>query len=323
MYVPTAPVIAAAFELGEPVGALELVRRGGCDTWRLETDAGRFFVKGYLPGSAGQFTPGGLLDQLAVAMDFEQRARTAGVDLPEPVVPVEPVVGWATRIEDRLFRVDRWIESRPLDADDDISEWLGRTMAQVHQLQPLGRAGLPDWWRTALRPQADWEEWFTEADRIGKAWASLAWERLPDITAVTARISAACEDAPDCVMTHGDFKTHNLVMTPDGPVLVDWDSVRVDSAALEAGRVAHIFADGSADGIERVLAAYTDAGGDIDWAGPNLFLSVARKHLHGLFDHVQVALDRMPMPRWMSNPDQNVAELLATLPRREDSDAGS
>ncbi|MFI6676271.1 phosphotransferase enzyme family protein [Kribbella sp. NPDC050470] len=319
MYVPTAPMIAAAFELGEAVGELDLVRRGDTDTWRLETATGEYFVKGYWPDTGGQFTSGGLLDQLTMAMDFEQRAHSAGIDLAEPVAPVDPVAGWVTRVEDRLFRVYRWIASRPLSADDDISEWLGRTMAQVHQLQPLGRAGLPEWWRTALKPQADWEQWFTEADRLGKTWAPLAWERLPDITAVTARITAACDDAPDCVMTHGDFKTHNLLMTPNGPVLIDWDSVRVDSAALEAGRVAHIFAAGAPEGIQRVLTAYTEAGGDVSWAGDDLFLSVARKDLHSLFEHVQVALGIMSAPRWMTDPDQMITDLL----RQEGSAAGS
>jgi hypothetical protein len=106
-----------------------------------------------------------LVDQLRVAMAFEARALAAGVDMAEPVAPVEPVVGWATRIGDRLFRVSQWIESRGLEPGDDIAEWLGPTMAQVHQLQPVASAGLPDWWRTALRSRADWEEWFPDGIR--------------------------------------------------------------------------------------------------------------------------------------------------------------
>lgn len=316
MYVPTAQVIAAAFDLGSPVGGLVFVRRGDTDTWRLATSSGRYFVKGYWSDTGGQFTEGGLLDQLTVAMGFEQRAASAGIDLAEPVPPVEPVIGWVTRIEDRLFRVYRWIEHRPLQPDDDIADWLGGTMARVHQLQPLGRAGLPDWWRTALKPRSDWEEWFTEADRLGKTWSSLGWDCLPEIVELTARIASACSEAPDCVMTHGDFKTHNLLMTPNGPVLIDWDSVRSDSAALEAGRVAHIFAGGSPETIQRILTAYAAAGGDTTWAGPDLFLSVARKHLHGLYEHLLVALNRVPAPRWMTDPDQAATDLLRLLPGR-------
>jgi hypothetical protein len=313
VYTPTADVIGAAFDLGEPIGGLVLVRRGDTDTWRLETTSGSYFVKGYWSSTGGQFVPGGLLGQLAVAMSFEERALAAGIDLAEPVLPVDPVIGWVTRIEGRVFRVHQWIEHRALLPEDDIAEWLGRTMARVHRLQPLDRGGLPDWWRTALRPRAAWEEWFTEAHERGKAWSELGWDRLPEIVELTARISSMCEVAGDTVMTHGDFKTHNLLMTSRGPVLIDWDSVRIDSAALETGRVAHIFGGGELEPIRRILTAYVEAGGDLTWTGPDLFLGVARKHLHSLFEHVVVALGRMPAPRWMTDPDPTITDVLAGL----------
>ena len=309
MYTPTADVIAAAFDLGTPDGELVFVRRGDTDTWRLETESGSYFVKGYWPETGGQFTSGGLLDQLAVAMPFEERALAGGIDMAEPVPPVDPVLGWVTRIEDRLFRVNRWIECRAVRPEDDIAEWLGRTMAKVHQLQPLDQVGLPDWWRAAIRPRADWEEWFTEARQRGEPWSDEAWERLPRILAeLTARIEEVCETAPDLVMTHGDFKSHNLLMTANGPVLIDWDSVRPDSAALEAGRMAHMF------GAE-TLDAYVAAGGDITWAGNDLNLSVVRNQLQGIFERILVLLDRTPAPRWMADRDAITQELRESLNR--------
>lgn len=302
MYTPTAEVIAAAFDLGEPAGELVLVRRGDTDTWRLETDSGSYFVKGYWPSTGGQFAPGGLLDQLTVAMPFEQRALSAGIDLAEPVPPVDPVIGWVTRIEDRLFRVNRWIESRAVRPEDDITEWLGRTMARVHQLQPLDQVGLPDWWRGALKPRSDWEEWFTEARRRGEPWAEQASELLPRILELTARIEEVCETAPDLVMTHGDFKSHNMLMTSRGPVLIDWDSVRSDSAALEAGRIAHMFGP-------KTLDAYIAAGGDITWAGDDLYLGVARADLQRIYERVLVLLNHIPAPRWMGDRSEITHQL--------------
>jgi hypothetical protein len=294
VYTPTPAAIAAAFDLGEPAGDLVLVRRGDTDTWRLEADSGSYFVKGYWPSTGGQFAPGGLLDQLAVAMPFERRALSAGIDLAEPVPPVDPVIGWVTRIENRLFRVNRWIESRAVRPEDDITEWLGRTMARVHQLQPLDQVGLPDWWRGALKPRSDWEEWFTEARRRGEPWAEQASELLPRILELTARIEEVCETAPDLVMTHGDFKSHNMLMTSGGPVLIDWDSVRSDSAALEAGRIAHMFGP-------KTLDAYVAAGGAITWAGDDLYLGVARADLQRIYERVLVLLNHIPAPRWMGD----------------------
>jgi hypothetical protein len=122
-------------------------------------------------------------------------------------------------------------------------------------------------------------------------------------------------------MTHGDFKPHNVLKTETGQVLVDWDSVRVDSAALEAGRVAHIFGAGEFESIRRILSAYTDAGGDLGWVGDDLFLSVARRDLQGLFEWVQVSLDQMTAPRWMGDSEaieRSIGELLLEFPAKLD-----
>jgi hypothetical protein len=204
MYSPTPVVAAQAFDLGRPVSELLPVRRGDTDTWRLDTVKGSYLIKGYWPTTGGQFTDGQLPDQLEVAMAFERRALEAGVDMAAPIPPTDPLVGWVTRINERLFRAYRWIEHRELRPDDDIADWLGRTMAQIHQLQPLSQVGLPDWWRAAIWPRATWEEWFAEAQRRNTSWSDLAHERLPRILEISARIEALCEVAPDSVMTHGE-----------------------------------------------------------------------------------------------------------------------
>lgn len=319
MDAPTAEVAARAFGLGRPSGELVHVRSGDTDTWRLDTSDGSYLVKGYRPTSTGQFAPGGLQDQLAVAMAFERLALEASVDMPEPIPPADPLLGWTTRVDGRLFRAHRWIEHRAIRPDDDLAEWLGQTMARIHRLRPLSEVGLPDWWRGPVWPRTTWQEWFTEAERRDRSWAELGTERLPYILELTARIEELCEIAPDSVTTHGDFKSHNMLMASTGPVLVDWDSVRVDSAALEAGRVAHIFGAGELEPIRRILDAYVAAGGDIGWAGPDLFLSVTRHDLHGICDRILVSLERSPVTWWMGDShaiEQTIGELLLELPAR-------
>lgn len=297
MYTPTAREVSVAFDL-DPGGELVHVRRGDTDAWRL----GSYFVKGYFPATGGQFNGDGLIDQLTVAMAFEQLALDAGVDMPSPVTPVDPVLGWLTRIEDRLFRVHQWVEHQPGDlassgsASAAVSAWLGRTMLQVHQLQPLGEAPLPRWWRGSVRSPATWEGWLAKARDM--PWVGLYEETLPQLLLAAERVAAACDSVPDLVTTHGDFKPHNIVNSPTGPVLVDWDSVRTDSAALEAARVAYIFAAGDPDRIAAILATYT---GDLTWPGEDLFLSVTRNHLQILGEHLQVALGENPPARWMGD----------------------
>ncbi|MEV6267868.1 phosphotransferase [Kribbella sp. NPDC051936] len=282
--------VARAFELGVPVGGLVLVRRGDAEAWRLDTSTGSYFVKGYFEDLTGQ---------LAVAMEFERLALEAGVDMPEPVAPADPLLGWVTRIDERLFRVYRWVEHR--DPALDVSSWFGRTMAQVHQLQPLGSSGLPQWWRQAVHLPATWEGWLADAQQRQAPWVDSFAETLPRIRTAGARIAELCDDVPDLVTTHGDFKPHNIVNSPSGPVLVDWDAVRTDSAALEAGRAAYIFGAGDPQRIRRILTAYTAAGGELGWTGPDLFLSVTRNHLQVLGDLIQVWLGQADAARWMGD----------------------
>ncbi|MFG1910952.1 phosphotransferase [Kribbella sp. NPDC048928] len=320
MHTPTPEEIALAFDLGVPRGELVHVRRGDNDAWRLETSTGSYFVKGYFPATGGQFNGEHLTDQLAVAMAFERRALEAGVDMPEPISPTDPFLEWTVSIEDRLFRVHRWIEHD--NSDSNVASWLGRTMLQVHQLEPLGRAGLPDWWRPSVRSPETWEGWFTKAHQQGAAWADLSQAALPHILAASARITELCADVPDLVTTHGDFKTHNTVRSPSGPVLVDWDSVRTDSAALEAGRVAYIFGAGRRDQVREILDAYVAAGGDLGWAGPDLFLSVSRNQLQVLAEQIRAALGEEPAARWMGDPATVEAAITGTLrdlPGRSDA----
>ncbi|GAA0953616.1 hypothetical protein GCM10009554_58220 [Kribbella koreensis] len=318
---PGPEVVARAFDLGRTLTDLVLVRRGSTETWRLDTDRGSYFVKGAWDGLGLQFTPGGVPDQLSAAMAFERRALEAGIAMPEPISPVDPWLDSVARINDRLFRVYRWIDHRPLRPDDDLTDWIGRTMARIHQLEPMVGVGLPDWWRGPVWPRTYWEEWIDEAQHLDRPWSSLARERLAGVLDLSNRIAELCEVAPDPVTTHGDFKTHNLLMTPTGPVLIDWDSVRIDSAALEAGRVAHIFAAGDPAQLTRILTAYTAAGGDISWPGPDLFISVLRHDLQVLYDRVLVSLNRNPPTWWMGDNhaiESSIEQLLNQLPIRVD-----
>jgi Ser/Thr protein kinase RdoA (MazF antagonist) len=311
MYTPSPGEVAMAFGLGEPTRELVHFRRGDADTWRLDTSTGSYFVKGYFSID--------MIDELAGAMRFERRARAAGIDMPEPVMPIDPLRDWLTRIDDRLFRVYRWIEHRPYDAD--VSTWLGRTMACVHRLQPVGAVGLPDWWRPAIQSPETWEGWFAHARDRDVPWAGLCADSLPYILAATERITELFDIAPDIVTTHGDFKPHNIVMSDAGPVLVDWDSVRTDSAALEAGRVAYIFSAGNPEQLNKILTSYAEAGGQLAWAGPDLFLSVTRHHLQTLAEQIRASLGESAPTPWMPDPttlNATITDLLQDLPTKLD-----
>ncbi len=292
MDTPTSAEIARAFGLGAAEGELLHVRRGDSDAWRLTTSSGSYFVKGYLQESR---------EQLTAAMAFERRALAAGVDMPTPITPVDPGLGSAIRLAGRWFRAYRWIEHDPSQAALDISAWLGRTMLRVHQVEPIGQIGLPGWWRSAVPQPEVWKGWLATARERDVAWAGLLEDCLPTILAVGERIAEVSAVAPDVVRTHGDFKNHNVVRSVSGPVLVDWDSVRTDSAALEAGRAAYLFGGGEALQVRRILASYATAGGELGWARADLFLGVARHHVQVLGEQIRVSLRESVAARWMGD----------------------
>lgn len=135
-------------------------------------------------------------------------------------------------------------------------------------------------------------------------------------------------NVPDLVATHGDVEPHNVLLTAAGPVLIDWDSVKIYSAALQAGRVAYAFGDGDAERVSRILIAYVQAGGDIRWPAQDLFISTLSHELASIGTRVQVLLGKVPPPRWLdvAAAGRRVAEQLEQLPalvERLDHLAGS
>jgi hypothetical protein len=105
--------------------------------------------------------------------------------------------GLVTRINERLFRAYRWIDHRPVTTDDDIACWLDSTMARIHQIEPVAQIGLPKWRHAAALPLRGLGGSFTLAQRRESRGPGLAWDRLPHILDVSARIEALCEMAAE------------------------------------------------------------------------------------------------------------------------------
>ncbi|MGH9032852.1 MAG: phosphotransferase, partial [Acidimicrobiia bacterium] len=122
-------------------------------------------------------------------------------------------------------RVHRWVDGQPPDPGpvaDDVARWAGRTLATLHELaiRPSDRSLFP-------KPNTDtadrWSGLTAAATRAKASWA----RRLADVedaVRVIAALARAGGHRPDEeVMTHGDVDRKNLVLSPTGPVLCDWD----------------------------------------------------------------------------------------------------
>jgi hypothetical protein len=85
--------------------------------------------------------------------------------------------------------------------------------------------------------------------------------RRDDLTEATRWVAGAFARADDYVLTHRDLEPWNVLMTPAGPVIVDWDGAGPDSAGLVAAHAAYAFGGGHGPLTDRANAAYVAHGG--------------------------------------------------------------
>jgi Ser/Thr protein kinase RdoA (MazF antagonist) len=205
-----------------------------------------------------------------------------------------------------MFRVYEWLDHRPLSTDDEIGEWLGRTLAVIHELEPVPRGTGPDWY--GLHSRETWLEWIDNAN--DPPWTQLARERLPLVEELTERITRAFDNAGDPVRTHSDIEPWNVLYTARGPVLIDWDTGGIDSATLQAAQAAYAFAGGDIARTGEILAAYRAAGGHVVDLGPDLLMRRAGLQLSRLGYDI-AAGDAAKITRKFAELPQFVAELTA------------
>jgi aminoglycoside phosphotransferase (APT) family kinase protein len=264
--------ITRALGLPDPVGAVTPLTFSSSQTWTLDTTDGRVLLK-HLPLGLPRTTA------------FEHAARAAAIAMPTPVGRPAHVDGVG------MVRAYAWIDGRGVREGDDLAAWLGETLARLHAIEPT-EAGGPDWYH--LHDER-WHAWAHAAER---PWTAALREHLPDIVATAAWVARAFDDAADHVTTHRDVEIHNIMITADGPVLIDWDSVGPDSAGLETAHAAYSLAThhGSRPdraAIRRTLDAYAANGGTRP-TGTDVLARRAGIRLGRLAERLRMSLGEQP-----------------------------
>ncbi|GAB2886951.1 aminoglycoside phosphotransferase/kinase family protein [Streptomyces mayteni] len=277
--------VAAAFDLGRPVGALRRLPNGGNPSVSglLTTERGRFVVKtDRLTVAEWQ------LRRAERAHRLQSAALAAGVPMPGPVEPPAPAVGYWHRWGDAdLVRVTEWQEGHELrsvpEGDADAAAWVGATLARIAR---LGLAGDDDAAKP-LQTVPDWHSWAAEAEAGGLDVAGPARALLPAVEEATALILAAERDAPRRLLVHGDTSRANVLRTPAGYALIDWDAVSAEVPWWEAVSVAFRFAtayegpvaQGDPAVVRPLLDAYLAGGGPGGPADVSAFAGMLRDQL--------------------------------------------
>ncbi|HVX43828.1 MAG TPA: aminoglycoside phosphotransferase family protein [Mycobacteriales bacterium] len=275
--------IADAFGFPPPVGPLHpLPHRGFKRSWRIHTGAGSRLVKNFWPYDDLPWRA-----DLERAMDLEARAVRAGVDTPAPIRPAHPVFGTVACIEGHgLFRAFPFLEHRQLSDADDIAEWMGRTLARIHRLQPVTTAPEPNWWYGQAPPVTpeNWRRWLEDGTRAGISWAGALERNFELVVEESRRVAATFRSASPYVLSHLDIEPQNVLMTEAGPKLIDWDATAADSAELQAAFVFVEFArrgrtEPDPAAVRASHEAYVAAGGQPLTPRPYLLDRVIGRHL--------------------------------------------
>ena len=318
--------------------------------YRLEATTGTFAVK----EMRNPWRDPGWLDWLAAAWEFEQIARASGVAMPEPV-PNRPdggPVAWVTTVRARdgagdakgsagapavdvaeaseeggvvPVRLHRWVDgvaAGPGAVSAEVADWAGRTLARIHGLAvtAANRSLFPG--PDVSTETADrWPDLAELVAHAGVPWAGHVLDVLPAVGEI-ARLARCCNARHAAeVMTHGDVDQKNLVLTPDGPVLCDWDLAMPMIPRREVADVAMSLAGWvQADIAKTVVRAYRDAGGGADGLGPE---DLGQSLMTGL-DWIELNISRAVGARPCTAAEaarsgQLVPGLLASLPAHVDT----
>lgn len=285
-----APRIARTFALGRPLGELRPLANGEgpYSTRVLETDRGRWVVKAERVQGDWQFR------QATETRRLESAALAVGVTMPRPVEPPAPAVGhWHHLAGTELVRVSAWLPGHDLRGPGTMStaplreaaRWTGSTLARIALLGVESGCGEES--RKPLHPLPDWHTWIEEAVAAGGPLATAARALLPSVEEATALIAHAERGRPPLVLVHGDTSRANVLRTPGGYALIDWDGTAADVPWWETVSVAFRFsspfngptAEGDARVVRPLIEAYADRGGPLGATDASAFAGMLRSQL--------------------------------------------
>ncbi|MFD8231816.1 phosphotransferase enzyme family protein [Streptomyces sp. NPDC059696] len=280
----TAGVIAERYSLGTGPWTMTPVTRGALgQIWKLSGNGRSWAVKELLFGC----------DEAQVAREAALRDSAAGLGIASPRLHPDRHGAHVSRLHSpgggTWVKLYDWVDGVAADpADPDVLTWFGRTMALLHQAGQ-GAVAPPDDWYERCPDDAAWEDALKKVRDAGLPWSG----ELDRFVATSAPRLAhwVTPSAPgDLVTSHLDLQPQNVLIGPDGPVLLDWDNAGSVAVEREFAGALHVWSGGNEVDIPaaRLLArAYREAGGRAVVTGPESFSMLFATALN--YIHVQAA----------------------------------
>jgi hypothetical protein len=223
---------------------------------------------------------------------LESAAAAAGIPMAHPVQPPEPSVGFWYAPPDaggELVRVTTWVEGRDLRSgqvpDEELASWLGGVLARIARLDVEVDQDAD---ASPVHPLDEWRDWVREAEGTTDLELGRAARAVLTVVEDSADLIAdALRHRPPLTMTHGDAARANILATPTGLVLIDWESATAEvpwwDAVSNAVRLAapdeRSIAGGDPRIVRALIGSYRDQGGPAGPADATAFTGLLVGHL--------------------------------------------
>ncbi|MEV7737034.1 aminoglycoside phosphotransferase family protein [Streptomyces sp. NPDC088921] len=251
----TAELIADTYALGAGDWTMTPVARGALgQIWKLSGNGTAWAVKELLFET----------DEPDVGAESALRDAAETLGISAPRLMADRTGAHVVRLpEGSYVKLYDWVDGTAADpSDPEILSWCGRTLA-ILQKAGAGTSGTPSGWYERCNAESDWAELLGKVERAGLPWAG-ELGRFAATTAVELARHVSPSSPGDVVTSHLDMRPQNVLVGPDGPVLLDWDNAGPVSAERELARAVHVWSGGNrfdADAARRLVRAYRNAGG--------------------------------------------------------------
>ncbi|MGV0794999.1 phosphotransferase family protein [Mycolicibacterium sp. XJ1819] len=201
-------------------------------TYRVIDSAGRSWVLRRPP----------IGDLLASAHDVVREAKIIAA-LGDSDVPVPRILGVTTdpKWTDAPLVLMEFVDGLVIDTMDvargltpqhrrAVARTLVHTLAKIHAVD-LAEAGLSE--LASHKPYAQ-----RQLKRWAGQWEMSKTRELPDLDALTRRLTAACPERQEISLVHGDFHLRNLITAPDGGevlAVLDWELSTLGDPLADVG----------------------------------------------------------------------------------------